>query len=184
MATNGFHASESPEAAVEEACFFFPQGLNKKPPAVPVELNNSTCCVIKPHAIEEGKLGPIITEITRNKYRISGMLMVYLTNPNAEEYLEVYKGVAADFHALLLSFLDGPCVVMEICAAEPGDIDVQKEFRNLCGPYDSNIARQIRPYTLRAQFGVNKYKNAVHCTDLPEDTVMELEYFFKILDRI
>ena len=26
-------------------------------------------------------------------------------------------------------------------------------------------------------------KNAVHCTDLPEDGVLEVEYFFKILQN-
>lgn len=39
----------------------------------------------------------------------------------------------------------------------------------------------IRPKTIRARFGVNAVKNAVHCTDLEEDCFLELEYFFKIL---
>ena len=29
-------------------------------------------------------------------------------------------------------------------------------FRELCGPYDSAIARELRPNTLRALFGENK----------------------------
>uniref|UniRef100_A0A8D0GJ58 Nucleoside diphosphate kinase-like domain-containing protein n=1 Tax=Sphenodon punctatus TaxID=8508 RepID=A0A8D0GJ58_SPHPU len=44
------------------------------------------------------------------------------------------------------------------------------------------IARHLRPGTLRALFGKNKIQNAVHCTDLPEDGVLEVQYFFKILD--
>lgn len=46
-----------------------------------------------------------------------------------------------------------------------------------------DIARQIRPKTIRAKFGVNPIQNAVHCTDLEEDCTLEVEYFFKILLR-
>lgn len=79
-----------------------------------------------------------------------------------------------------MSYLDGPCVALEI-SGKSEDMDVHREFRLLTGP-PGQIAKQIRPHTLRARFGISRYRNAVHCTDLPEDTVLELEYFFKILD--
>lgn len=43
------------------------------------------------------------------------------------------------------------------------------------------VAKQLRPNSLRSLFGITKVENAVHCTDLEEDTVLEVEYFFKIL---
>ena len=39
----------------------------------------------------------------------------------------------------------------------------------------------MRPRTLRALFGVDKVCNAVHCTDLPDDQALEVEYFFSVL---
>jgi nucleoside-diphosphate kinase len=48
----------------------------------------------------------------------------------------------------------------------------------LCGPIDPEIAKNLRPNTLRAKFGVDRVKNAIHCTDLPEDGVLESQYFF------
>ena len=36
------------------------------------------------------------------------------------------------------------------------------------------IARHLRPRTLRALFGKDKIRNAVHCTDLPEDGILEV----------
>jgi hypothetical protein len=36
------------------------------------------------------------------------------------------------------------------------------------------IARHLRPRTLRAQFGKDKIRNALHCTDLPEDGLLEV----------
>jgi hypothetical protein len=36
------------------------------------------------------------------------------------------------------------------------------------------LARKLRPSTLRAKFGKTKVQNAVHCTDLPEDGLLEV----------
>lgn len=180
-ASNAFHAADKHEEAVREACFFFPQGVERDPPQSTAEFKNSTCCVIKPHIMREGKLGYILSAITECSFKITAMRMFYLNNANAEEFLEVYKGVVSDFHALMLSFLDGPCVVLEV-SGKRDDIDVHQEFRKFAGPSDSEVARQIRPNTLRARFGNDKFNNAVHCTDLPEDTNLELEYFFRLLD--
>ncbi len=58
-----------------------------------------------------------------------------------------------------------------------------KAFRDFCGPHDPEMARTLRPQTLRALFGFDKIKNAVHCTDLPDDAPLEVEYFFRILDQ-
>jgi len=54
-------------------------------------------------------------------------------------------------------------------------------FRTLVGPHDPEVAKHLRPSTLRAKFGIDRVKNAIHCTDLPEDGLLEVEYFFNIL---
>jgi nucleoside diphosphate kinase len=41
------------------------------------------------------------------------------------------------------------------------------------------IARHIRPRTLRALYGKDKMKNAVHCTDLAEDATLEVMKSFE-----
>jgi len=45
---------------------------------------------------------------------------------------------------------------------------------------DPEIAKNLRPNTLRARFGIDRCRNAVHCTDLPEDGTLETEYWFSI----
>jgi len=55
------------------------------------------------------------------------------------------------------------------------------KFREFVGPNDPEIAKHLRSDTLRAKFGIDKVKNVAHCTDLPEDGVLECEYFFNIL---
>ena len=69
----------------------------------------------------------------------------------------------------------GPCIVMEIRQE-----NAVQSFRELCGPMDPEIAKNLRPNTIRANFGIDRCVNAVHCTDLPEDGLTECEYFFKI----
>jgi nucleoside-diphosphate kinase len=44
------------------------------------------------------------------------------------------------------------------------------------GPHDPEIARTLRPNTIRARFGQDRIKNAVHCTDLPEDGPLEVSF--------
>ncbi|XP_030766785.1 nucleoside diphosphate kinase 7-like isoform X2 [Sitophilus oryzae] len=176
---NGFHAAKSTEHARREANFFFGEAPT---PKASIRLHNTTCCVIKPHCVAHGKLGPVLEAIVEAKFRITALQLFYLSSAAADEFLQVYKGVVEDYHALLLSFVDGPCVALEV-AGQTDDVDAHGDFRKICGPSDPDIARQIRPGTLRARFGCDKYRNAVHCTDLNEDTALEVEYFFKILDR-
>lgn len=49
---------------------------------------------------------------------------------------------------------------------------IHQVFRFSC--VHQEIARHLRPGTLRAVFGKNKIQNAVHCTDLPEDGLLEV----------
>jgi len=45
---------------------------------------------------------------------------------------------------------------------------------------DPEIAKNLRPKTIRAKYGMDRVANAIHCTDLPEDGTLECEYFFSI----
>ena len=50
----------------------------------------------------------------------------------------------------------------------------------VCGPHDPLAARELRPQSLRARFGVTKAENGVHCTDLQEDAPLELGFCFAL----
>ena len=52
------------------------------------------------------------------------------------------------------------------------------KLRALSGPHDPDIAKALRPNTMRAKFGKNCIYNAIHCTDLEEDAVIECNYLF------
>lgn len=111
-------------------------------------------------------------------FEISAMQMFNMDRVNVEEFYEVYKGVVSEYNEMVTEMYSGPCVAMEIQQTNP-----TMTFREFCGPADPEIARHLRPGTLRAIFGKTKIQNAVHCTDLPEDGLLEVQYFFKILDN-
>jgi nucleoside-diphosphate kinase len=140
--------------------------------------NNSTCCLIKPHLVASGMAGAAIYEIQKNGFEINAITAVNFTKPNAEEFLEVYKGVVHEYPEMVEELISGTSFAIEIVGQ-----DGYESFRQLCGPHDPEIARTLRPNTLRAHFGIDKIRNGFHCTDLKEDTLLEIEYFFRILDQ-
>lgn len=165
---NAVHGSDSATSANRELNFFFSlQGST-------AVLNNCTCCIIKPHAFFQA--GKIINFILEEGFEISAMMFVHLDKPSAEEFLEIYKGVLPEFTGIVEHITSGPSIVLEIRQE-----NVVPAFRQLAGPLDPEVAKHLRGNTIRANFGVDRVSNAVHCTDLPEDGVLECEYFFRIL---
>lgn len=125
-------------------------------------------------------VGKIIDTILNEGFEISAMEMFYIDKPTAEEFFEVYKGVFPEYSMLIEHIsTGGPIIVMEI-----RQDDAVNSFRKFCGPHDPELARQINPGSLRAQFGTDRVRNALHCTDLVEDGVLECEYFFSILQHV
>uniref|UniRef100_A0A182FSK1 Uncharacterized protein n=1 Tax=Anopheles albimanus TaxID=7167 RepID=A0A182FSK1_ANOAL len=176
------YCSRSPDDAANESRFIFQNNDIKLVLRSSALFTNSTLCVIKPHAVREGKAGDIITEILRKKFTITAMKMLHFERTNCEEFLEVYKSVVPEYESMVMQMISGDCIAMEITNKYDDSCSTYQSFRDLCGPVCPEVAKMTRPQTLRAQFGKNKVMNAVHCTDLEEDTMLELEYIFKFLN--
>jgi nucleoside-diphosphate kinase len=102
--------------------------------------------------------------------------MYNLDRPTANEFFEVYKGVLPEFVPLVDHMTTGPSIAIEVRQE-----NAVAAFRELCGPLDPEVGRALRPNTIRARFGVDRVQNAIHCTDLSEDGVLECEYFFTVM---
>jgi len=183
LAKNVF-VSKSKRAADQEVSMLF-EGSGVGGTAT---FNNCTLCIIKPHAVLAGLSGQIITSILTSGFDVSALELFNLDRQAAEEFLEVYKSVVPEYNAMVEHYTAGPSLAIEVRTPQEspnsnGINNTVAKFRELVGPSDPEIARHIRPNTLRAKFGQNKVKNAVHCTDLPEDGVLESEFFFSILQK-
>ncbi|CAD7941764.1 unnamed protein product [Amoebophrya sp. A120] len=170
---NAAHGSDSSGSAARELNLFF--GEENKLPTTAI-FNNCTVGIVKPHAVTSGHAGPIVDRILEEGFEISAMKLWTLEKNLAEEFMEVYRGILPEYHDLVEELASGPALVMEIRQE-----NAVESFRKLVGPIDPEVAAHLRPNTLRAKFGSNRIENAVHCTDLPEDGLLEVEYFFNVL---
>ncbi|CEM14665.1 unnamed protein product [Vitrella brassicaformis CCMP3155] len=168
---NAVHGSDSNEMARLELEFFFDRKW--QPTAL---VNHCSCAVIRPHAMRQA--GHIIDDILKAGFEVSAMELFQLNKQMAQEFLEVYKTALPEYSSLVEQMCSGPCLAMEIRQE-----NAVQTFRDLVGPHDPDIARALRPNTLRAKYGIDRVKNAVHCTDLPEDGALEVEFFFSILQQ-
>lgn len=170
---NAVHGSDSVASAVQELDFFFGR---KTPFTTTATFDRCSLCLIKPHAVLEGNAGKIIEDLLATGFQISAVELFHLDRAASEEFYEVYKGVVPEFTGMVDQLTAGPCIALEVRGE-----DVVPSLRTVAGPPDPEIARHLRPQSLRAKYGVDKVQNAVHCTDLPEDGTLEVEYFFQIL---
>ncbi len=133
----------------------------------------TTLGIIKPHAVTGGMAG-LALDIVQDNFEITALRQCTLDKAAAAEFYEVYKGVlaAGDFGSMVDELCSGPCIAFEVADHSTGN--VVESFRELCGPMDPELARVVRPNSIRAQFGLNKIKNAIHCTDLAEDGQLEV----------
>ena len=109
-------------------------------------------------------------------FEISAAELFNLSRAMIEEFYDVYRGVLPEYLPLIEHISNGPSIVLEVRQE-----NAVNSFRELCGPYDPEIAKHLKPDSIRAKFGENRVKNAVHCTDLSEDGRLECQYFFQVL---
>ncbi|KAJ8737610.1 hypothetical protein PYW08_000205 [Mythimna loreyi] len=181
MLKNVAHGTNTTREAKKAIEAFFGEENGKPKISFRATFKNCTCCVIKPHAIIDGNVGNIIEHIsTSDKFYVSALAMFSLTIPDAKEFYEIYEGIIPAYEAMCIQLAEGKCLALEVKCKDP-NLNVVCEFRKLCGPRDPNLCRQLYPESIRALYGKTPIHNAVHCTDLPEDGEMEVQYFFKLL---
>ena len=170
--------SESADAVASQTSAYFAN-------APACRLADTALCLVKPSAMDH--LGLVVDAVMASGFTMTGASTFTLDRVDAVEFLEVYKGVVPEFAASVDELTSGPFVAIEVAQsgsnANGSENGVVEALREACGPADPEIARVLRPDSIRAKFGFDKVRNAVHCTDLPEDGELETHYFFKILQN-
>ncbi|MCE2390381.1 MAG: nucleoside-diphosphate kinase [Proteobacteria bacterium] len=134
-----------------------------------------TLSIVKPDALRNGHLGPILGMIEEAGLKLVALRMLHLTRPQAEGFYAVHR--ERPFFSSLVDFMtSGPCVVSVLQAD-----DAIGRYRKLMGATDP---AQADEGTIRKRFASDIEKNAVHGSDAPETARTEVAYFFRELDLV
>jgi nucleoside-diphosphate kinase len=125
--------------------------------------------MIKPDAVSAGAIGGVLDLIEKGGLKVVGLRLKQITEPEARGFYAVHK--ERPFFKDLVRFMtSGPAVVMAL----EGENAIAR-YRELMGPTDS---KKAPPGTIRAKYGTDIEKNAVHGSDGPDTARFELGYFF------
>jgi len=180
---NACHASLTEKAAISEIAFF----MDPKSPGAAVEVERvvtgsddpvgipveSTLSMIKPCS-SETSYEEIVAILALHGFEIASELKTTLSNELACSFYAEHKG--KPFFDGLKSFMtSGPVVAIKL--RRHGAI---KGYRHLMGFTNTLRAKLERPDSIRALYGTDGTRNAVHGSDSTASAAKELSFFFNI----
>jgi nucleoside-diphosphate kinase len=125
--------------------------------------------IVKPDAVAAGAIGGVIDLVEKSHLKIVGLRYLRMSVEQAQGFYAVHQ--ARPFFGDLVKFMtSGPCVVMAL----EGENAVAK-YREAMGATDS---KKAAAGTIRAKYGTDIEKNAVHGSDSPDNAKIELGFFF------
>lgn len=128
-----------------------------------------TLAIVKPNAVKKNKVGAIIAAFEDAGLEVRGIEMLRIDRERAEAFYAVHRGKPF-FEELVDFMVSGPIVPMIL----EGENAVERA-RKVMGATDPQKAE---PGTIRARFGDDVGRNAVHGSDSPENAAIELAFFF------
>jgi nucleoside diphosphate kinase len=129
-----------------------------------------TLAIIKPDAI--GKAEEIEDIILLNGFTILNKRWVALTPEQCSEFY--IEHASKMFFPSLVAFMSsGPIFALELARE-----NAIQYWRDLIGPTNTKKAREFAPNSLRAIYGTDEQRNAVHGSDGPESAEREIHFFF------
>ena len=132
-----------------------------------------TFTIVKPLAITMNYLGPILTKIAENEYKVIALKMLHLSRDQASAFYSIHHGKPF-FEGLIDFITSGPVAVAILQKSNAVD-----DYRKLIGSTDPEKADKG---TLRKMFGIDIERNAVHGSDSDENAIIESQFFFSDLE--
>ncbi len=132
-------------------------------------MKQQTLTILKPDTVARRNVGGVIARLEQEGFEILAARRLRLTVDQARAFYAVHK--ERPFYNSLVDFMtSGPVWVMAL----ERDNAVE-HLRKVMGATDSAKAEKG---TIRAQFGTNIERNAIHGSDSPENARIEVGFFF------
>lgn len=125
--------------------------------------------MIKPDAVENGHIGPILEKITAAGFRIVAMKYTQLSRRDAGEFYAIHK--ERPFFGELVDFMTRGPIVAAILEKE----NAVEDFRALIGATNPAEAAEG---TIRRLYAKDIGENAVHGSDSDENALIEGAFHF------
>lgn len=133
-----------------------------------------TFTIIKPGAVSNGHIGPILAMIHNGGFHIAAMKMIMLTRTQALNFYAVHK--ERPFYHSLVDFMTSGPVVVAMLEKE----NAVEDYRKLIGNTDPAKAEEG---TIRKRYAQSIERNAVHGSDSDENANVECDFFFSTSER-
>jgi len=139
-------------------------------PIAPADGVETTFAIIKPDA--RPKAPEIICKLQEAGFTVAHSRVLTMTAQQARQFYAEHHG--KNFFDKLISFMtSGECVVLALRKE-----NAVADWRKLIGPTNSVAARERDPESLRALFGTDNTRNAVHGSSSVAAAMVELSFFF------
>ena len=135
---------------------------------------NITFTMIKPCAVKNNFIGPILKMINEKGFKIKAIKMTRFTRDRAEAFYAVHTG--KPFFEELVEFMSSGPLVAAILEKE----NAINDFRELIGNTNPEKAAEG---TIRKLFAESLTANAVHGADSDENALREGSFFFSELEQ-
>lgn len=128
-----------------------------------------TFTMIKPDAVENGYIGPIIAKITSAGFKIKAMKFTQMSKRDAGEFYAIHR--ERPFFGELVDFMTRGPIVAAILEKD----NAVEDFRMLIGATNPAEAAEG---TIRKLFAKDIGENAVHGSDSDENAAIEGAFHF------
>ncbi len=135
----------------------------------------TTLTIIKPDAVAAGNAGNILALLEQKGFTIRGLRMLRLSTEQARAFYAVHK--ERPFYNDLVEFMtSGPVI--------PAALEHDNAVAYLREVMGATNSAEAADGTVRALYGTNIERNAIHGSDSPENAAIETAFFFSRSDLI
>lgn len=125
--------------------------------------------MIKPDAVQNGHIGPILEKITASGFKIIALKLKKLSIEDAKKFYSVHEG--KPFFERLIKFMSSGPIVAAILEKE----NAVEDFRTLIGTTNPENAADG---TIRKLYATSLSYNAIHGADSNENAAIESAFHF------
>jgi len=138
-------------------------------------MKNRTFAIIKPDAVKNQYTGLIYDRILKSNFKILASKLIKMTKIQAQYFYLIHKD--KPFYDELTEFMSsGQCMVLVL-----EKDNAVSEWRKLIGATNPEEAEEG---SIRKDFASSLGENAVHGSDSDENALIEIKFFFNVIELI